>query len=338
MKYFPLGRTGVQVSAIALGTATLGVAPLASDVDRVVGRALELGINVIDTANTYGNQPRFDRPTAPPAAQRASAEELVGKAIKGKRSSVVLTSKVMERVGDDVNQRGLSRRHIMEQVEQSLRRLGTDHLDVYYAHHPDRATGLDETVRAFDDLVRQGKILYCALSTYPAWEVMEALWIADTLGAGGPVCIQVPYNLALRAAESELVPLCLRHGLSLTVFSPLAGGLFAGPDVQTRDFAGSRRWGGQGFNERELGLAAQLDALAKAHGQSHAVMALGWLLSRPAVASAIIGPETIEELETNVSAAKLDLSPELLEAIDQIGRPPSPAWTMDAPPPLRTIG
>ncbi len=141
MKYCPLGRTGVQVSAIALGTATLGVAPLATEADRLIGRALDLGVNVIDTANTYGNQARFDRPGAPPAAQRKSAEELVGKAIKGKRASVVLTSKVMERVGDDVNQRGLSRRHIMEQVELSQRRLGTDHLDVYYAHHPDRATG-----------------------------------------------------------------------------------------------------------------------------------------------------------------------------------------------------
>ena len=338
MKYSPLGRTGVQVSAIALGTATLGVAPLASEVDSLIGRALDLGINVIDTANSYGNQPRFDRPSAPPAAQRASAEELVGQAIKGKRSSVVLTSKVMERVGDDVNQRGLSRRHIMEQVELSLKRLGTDHLDVYYAHHPDRATGLDETVRAFDDLIHQGKIRYCALSTFPAWEVMEALWIADAIGASGPVCVQVPYNLATRAPESELVPLCLRHGLSLTVFSPLAGGLFTGPSVHARDYVGSRRWGGQGFSERELGLAEQLDVVAKASGRSHAVLALGWLLSRPAVASAIIGPESLDELEANVSAADLDLSPELLEAVDQIGRPPQPGWTMDAPPPLRTIG
>ncbi|NIJ09258.1 aryl-alcohol dehydrogenase-like predicted oxidoreductase [Sphingomonas vulcanisoli] len=311
---------------MSLGTATLGIAPLEADADRLIGRALDLGINVVDTANTYGDQARFDRPGAPPADQRASAEEIVGRAIRGRRSNIVLTSKVMEPVGTDVNERGLSRRHIMAQIERSLKRLNTDHLDVYYAHHPDPDTPFDETMRAFDDLIRQGKIRYCALSTYPAWEVMEALAIAEKLGASAPVCVQVGYNIASRAVEADLVPLCLRHGLSLTVFGPLAGGLFAGPSVLDREFVGSRRWGGQGFSERDLGLAEQLDALSKAHGIPHAVMALGWLMSRPAVASAIIGPETIDELEANVSASDLNFSPELLEAIDQIGRPPKPTW------------
>lgn len=326
MRYHPLGRTGVYVSVLALGTAAFGIAPLESDADRLIGRALDLGVNVIDTANSYGNQPRFDRPGAPPAAERASAEEIVGRAIKGRRSEIVLSSKVMEPVGEGVNQRGLSRLHIMQQVELSLRRLGTDHLDMYYAHHPDPDTPIDETMRAFDDLIRQGKIRYCALSTFPAWQAVETLWSAERLGASAPVCIQVPYNLSNRAVESDIIPLCLRHGLSLTVFSPLAGGLFAGPSALNRQFVGGRRWGGQGFNEADLKLAAELDALAKAHGKSHAALALAWLISRPAVASAIIGPESIEELEVNASAADLELSAELLAEIDKINKPPLPPW------------
>ena len=168
MRYSTLGSTGIKVSCIGLGTATFGVAPFESDAGRLVGRALDLGINLIDTANSYGNQARFDRTGAPPAEARASAEEIVGRALGARRRDVVLCSKVMEPVGAGPNERGLSRRHIFNQVEASLRRLGTDHLDLYYAHHPDPATPIEQTLRAFDDLVHQGKIRYATLSTYPA--------------------------------------------------------------------------------------------------------------------------------------------------------------------------
>lgn len=324
MKYKQLGRTGVRVSAIAIGTATLGVAPLEKDADRVIGRAIDLGVNVIDCANSYGNQSRFDRPNAPPASERASAEEIVGKVVKGKRDQVLLCSKVMEPVGEGQNDWGLSRRHIFQQVERSLKRLGTDHIDVYYAHHPDATTPLEETLRAFDDLVRQGKIRYGALSTYPAADVVEAMWIAKSMGAQPPACLQVYYNLAKRDLELDLAPVAERYGLSMTVFSPLMGGLLAG--AANRQFSGHQRWGGPGFSAAQLAVGAELDALAQQSGHKSAHLALAWLTSKPYVGSAIIGPETVEELEENVAAMDLDLSPDLLAAIDAINKPSMSWW------------
>ena len=320
MRYKQLGRTGVQVSVVSLGTATLGVAPLEKDADRLIGRAFDLGINVIDMANSYGNQARFDRPDAPPWNERPSAEEIVGRVLGARRRDLVLCSKVMEPVGEGVNDRGLSRRHIFQQLEQSLRRLRTDHLDVYYAHHPDPSTPIEETVRAFDDLVRQGKIRYWALSTYPAWRVVDALWKADALGGHPPACLQGPYNLARRGPELDIIPVCLSNGLSLTVFSPLAGGLFAGATARQREFVGHRRWGGTGFNDGEIALAVQLERIANLHGIQPASLALAWLVSRPAVATAIIGAESLEELEASATAGDLLLSEEMLEAVDGIGK------------------
>jgi aryl-alcohol dehydrogenase-like predicted oxidoreductase len=320
VRYKQLGRTGVKVSAVSLGTATFGVAPLEADCDRLVGRALDLGINMIDMANSYGNQARFDRPGVPAWTDRRSAEEIVGNVLKGRRDGLILCSKVMEPVGEGANDRGLSRRHIVQQLEQSLRRLQTDHLDVYYAHHPDGSTPIDETVRAFDDLVRQGKLRYYALSTYPAWQVVNALWKADSVGANAPACLQVPYNLERRDVELDVVPVCLANGLSLTVFSPLAGGLFAGPAKRTEAFVGRKRWGGTPFTGREIALAEEVERLAQRHGSSPATLALAWLIARPAVASTIVGAEDIDQLEANAAAADLDLPPELMAALDEIGK------------------
>src|SRR5258708_17541174 len=246
MRYKQLGRTGVRISVVSLGTATFGVAPLEKDADRLIGRAIDLGINSIDMANSYGNQARFDRPSAPPWSERASTEEIVGRGLGARRRDLILCSKVMEPMGDGVNDRGLSRRHIFQQIEQSLGRLRTDHLDVYYAHHPDPSTPIDETVRAFDDLVRQGKIRYYALSTYPAWRVVDTLWKADALGAHPPICLQVPYNLARREVELDTVPVCFAYSLSFTVFSPLAGVLLARASTPLADFHVHRRWGQTG--------------------------------------------------------------------------------------------
>ncbi len=321
MRYKQLGRTGVKVSSISIGTATLGVAPIESDCDRLIGRALDLGINMIDAANSYGNQARFDRPGAPAWTDRRSAEEIVGSAIKGRRNELVLCSKVMEPVGDGVNDRGLSRRHIVEQLEQSLRRFGTDHLDVYYAHHPDTSVPIEETIRAFDDLVRLGKLRYYALSTYPAWQVVDALWKADKVGASVPVCLQMQYNLARRDPELDIAPICLANGLCLTVFSPLAGGLLAGPSKRNDVFAGRRRWGGTAFTTQEIALAEELERIAAQHGYSPATLALAWLISQPVVASAIIGAEDITELEISTSASDLVLPPEVMAALDEIGKP-----------------
>ena len=318
MRYSTLGNTGIKVSCIGLGTATFGVAPLADDAERLLGRALDLGINLVDTANSYGNQARFDRAGAPPAAARASAEEIVGRAIGARRYEVVLCSKVMEPVGAGPNERGLSRRHIFDQIEASLGRLGTDHLDLYYAHHPDPATPIEQTLRAFEDLVRQGKIRYAALSTYPAWLMTEALWTADRCGFAPTVCNQIAYNLAHRAAEQEMLPACRKLGVGVTVFSPLAGGLLAGPAVRQRPVAGGLRWGGSGFSTRQIALAERLEAVAAESGQPPAVLAIGWLVSRPGISAALIGPETIAELEANAAAGAVDLAPDLLERVDAI--------------------
>jgi aryl-alcohol dehydrogenase-like predicted oxidoreductase len=323
VQYQLLGQTGVRISRIGVGTAVFGVAPLEADAARLIDRALDLGINYFDTANSYGNQPRFDRPDGPPADQRHAAEEILGRALAGRRHDVVLATKVMERVGAGVNDSGLSRRHIMQQVEASLRRLQTEYIDLYYAHHPDPSTPLEQTLRTFDDLIRQGKVRYAALSTFPAWQMTEALWTCDRLGLNAPVCNQVSYSLAGRAVERELVPACLRFGVSLVIFSPLAGGLLAGVAAAERPRGGAQRWGGPAFSPEQIAIAHRLDGLARAWGLPPAQLALAWLLSRPAVASAVIGPETVAELEANAPAADLLLNAEQLAALDAISHPPT---------------
>src|SRR3954463_10626151 len=203
MQYSVLGPSGVKVSRICLGTATFGVAPDAQEAGRVVHAALDCGINFFDTANVYGATPPFARPGAPPANEREPAEELLGRALRGRRDEVVIATKSGERRFEPAA--GLSRRYIIQQVEHSLRRLGTDYIDGYYAHFPDPDTPLEQTLTAYDDLVRRGKLRYVALSNYPAWQVTQALWIADDRRLAAPVCVQVKYNLIDRAAEDELV-------------------------------------------------------------------------------------------------------------------------------------
>ena len=329
MEYAILGRTGVRVSRLCLGTATFGVAPLAADASALIHRALDLGINFFDTANSYGNQTRFDRPGVPPAPQRRWAEEMLGEALKGRRHEVIIASKVQEQIGDGPNDGGqkgggLSRVHIMRQIDQTLRRLQTDYIDVYYMHHPDPITPIDQTLRAFDDLIHAGKVRYGAFSTFPTWKMIEGLWVADRLGLHAPVCHQVAYNLAWRNApmpiEREVQPACLQYGLSMTVFSLLGGGLLTGIDTLSRSHTGAQRWGGRGFTPEQIQAGEDLDALAKRWGQSPAQLALAWLIARPAVAAAIIGPETIGELEASVPAADLKLTPEQMAEVDAIGQ------------------
>src|SRR3954470_15388595 len=251
MEYSLLGPTGVRVSKICLGTATFGVAPDAPEAERVVQAALDQGINFFDTANVYGATPTFDRPSAPPAAEREPAEQILGRALAGRRDDVVVASKSGERRFDPAA--GLSRRYIIQQVEQSLRRLGTDYIDLYYAHFPDPDTPLEQTLTVYDDLVRQGKLRYVALSNHPAWQVTHAMWIADDRHlAAAPVCVQVKYNLIDRTAEHELAPACVQFGLSIVSFGPLHGGLLASTQVGERDFSGDKRFGGAGFTDTEL--------------------------------------------------------------------------------------
>jgi 1-deoxyxylulose-5-phosphate synthase len=313
MDYCLLGPTGVRVSKICLGTATFGVAPDAQEAERVVGAALDAGVNFFDTANVYGASPTFDRPGAPPAAEREPAEQILGRALAGQRDDVVIATKSGERRFDPAA--GLSRRYIIQQVEHSLRRLGTDYIDLYYAHFPDPHTPLDQTLSAYDDLVRQGKLRYVALSNHPAWQVTHALWIADDRRlAAAPVCIQVKYNLIDRAAEVELVPACVRFGLSIVPFGPLHGGLLASSQVQQRGVQGDQRFGGPGFTEAELEIGRTVE-----RGLQPYQVSLAWLLSRPAVASAIVGAETVEEVTANATAADVILEQAQLDALTALG-------------------
>jgi|SRR5882757_1696309 len=331
MDYVVLGRTGLRVSRLALGTALLGLVPPKEEAEDLVRAALNHGINLFDCANTYGNRATFDRPGMPPAAERMHAEELLGLALRGIRDEVVLCTKVSEPVGPGVNDGGfgtlipggvrgggLSRYHIMREVERSLRRLATDHIDIYHFHHPDSDTAIEETLRAADDLVRQGKVRYIALSTYPAWQMTQAVMTADHADLARPVLNQVHYNLLSREVEADVVPAALEFGVGLTCFSPLAGGALAGTDVLQRQYVGAKRWGhDQDFSVRQKEAAANLEELADAWGSAPAQLALAWLLSRPAVSTAIIGPENAAELSQNASAADLRLD---AEQCDQLSR------------------
>ena len=317
MKYAVLGPTGVHVSRICLGTATFGVIPSSRDADAVVGAALDLGINFVDTANVYGSTPTFDRPGVPPAAERESAEEILGRALAGRRDDVVLATKAGERRFDPAA--GLSRRYIVQQVEQSLHRLRTDRIDLYYAHFPDPDTPLAQTLAVYDDLIRQGKLRYVALSNHPAWQLTEALWIADDRRlVSAPVCAQVKYSLLDRSPEVELAGACARFGLAIVPYAPLHGGLLADLSVLDREVAGDKRFGGSGFTQTEIGVARELDRLAHDWGLQLYQVSLAWLLSRPAVASVIVGAETVAELRANASASDVELTPDQLDAISAV--------------------
>jgi 1-deoxyxylulose-5-phosphate synthase len=323
MRYAVLGMTGVLVSRICLGTATFGVAPSAQDADRVVGAAYDLGINFIDTADVYGNMPVFDRPGAPAAADRESAEQILGRALRGRRDDVVIATKAHGQVGPGINDRGLSRRHIIRQVETSLRRLNTDYIDLYYAHNPDPDTPLAQTLAVYDDLIRQGKIRYVGLSNHPAWQVTHALWIADDRRLQPPVAAQVKYSLIDRAAERELAPACQQFGLSIVPYAPLHGGLLADLAVLDRDVSGDQRFAGPGFFDAEITVGRQVDRLSREWGLRPYQASLAWLLSRPAVTSAIVGAETVDELTANASAADIDLEPAQLDALTALTTSPT---------------
>jgi len=320
MKYNLLGSTGIKVSAVCLGTATFGVAPTAEHTDRLVAEALDLGINFIDTADVYGNRPVFDRPGAPAASEREPAEQLLGRALRDRRDSLIVATKSNGIVGPDINDRGLSRRHIIRRVEESLRRLDTDYIDILYAHDPDPDTPLEQTLATYDDLIRQGKIRYIGLSNHPAWKVVHALWIADDRRQNAPVVTQVKYNLIDRNAERELAPACEQLGLSIVPYAPLHGGLLADLRVLDRDTHGDQRFGGPGFSDTEIAIARAVDAHSREWGHQPYQVSLAWLLSRPAVPSVIVGAETTDELHANATAADIELDPAQLQQLTDLAQ------------------
>jgi len=312
MQYRKMGRTGLKVSAICLGSMTYGSQVDEAEAINIIESALAAGVNFVDTADAYVD---------------GRAEEIVGKALKGKRQSVVLATKVEHRVGPGVNDVGLSRKHIIQGIEDSLRRLGTDYIDLYYTHKPDYDTPIEETLRALDDLVHQGKVRYIACSNFSAWQLCKALWVSDLHGLARFDCIQPPYNLLARDIECELLPLCASEGVGVCVFNPLAGGLLTGkyepdkPPVKGTRYADEHL--GQLYRDRYWSTAnfdavAGLSKIAKEHGRKLPQFALAWVLNNETITSAICGATSIKQLEENIGATEVKLTEEELTACDNI--------------------
>jgi aryl-alcohol dehydrogenase-like predicted oxidoreductase len=321
----PLGRTGVQVSPLCLGAMMFGAwgNPDHAESIRIIHRALDAGINFIDTADVYS---------------RGESEEIVGKALAGRRDDVVLATKVHGTMGDDANQSGNSRRWIIREVEDSLRRLKTDWIDLYQIHRPEPGTDIDETLGALTDLVRQGKVRYVGSSTFPASQIVEAQWAARERGLERFVCEQPPYSLLARAVEADVLPTCLRHGMGVIPWSPLAGGWLSGKWRKGADAPRSTRAErmparydlSDPANQRKLEAADALGTLADEAGMTLIEMALAFAINHPAVTAAIIGPRTMEQLESQLGAEEIVLDPALLDRIDEIVPPGTNVNQVDA--------
>lgn len=316
MDYRKLGRTGLKVSELCLGTMTFRWTSSEADSLRVLDRAFDAGINFIDTADVYSRWAEGN--------PGGVAEEIIGKWLKSKpRDQIVIATKVRGRMWDGPNGEGLSRQHIMLAVEASLRRLGIECIDLYQVHHPDDSTPLDETLRALDDLVRQGKVRYLGASNYPAWLLMKALWVSDKHGLARFESIQPHYHLLNRSeVEPELAAVCLTEGVGLIPYSPLAGGFLTGKYRPGRIPEGSRGAGSlrmeRYMTEAGFALLDGLEALGKERGKTIAQMALGWLLSLPMVTAPIVGANTVEQLEESLGAAGLRLNAEEMARLDEL--------------------
>jgi aryl-alcohol dehydrogenase-like predicted oxidoreductase len=316
VEYRVLGRTGVRVSPFCLGAMMFGEwgNPDHADSVRIIHRALDAGINFVDTADVYS---------------RGGSEEIVAKALAGRRDHVVLATKVHGAMGDGPNERGNSRRWIAQECEASLRRLGTDWIDLYQVHRWDDFIDHDETLGALTDLVRAGKVRYLGSSTYPASEIVAAQWVSERRSRERFVCEQPPYSLLVRGVEGEVLPACQKYGMGVIPWSPLAGGWLTGrwrkgqqPPESTRAHRLPQRYDpALPENQRKLEAADELAQLAEEAGLSLIHLALAFVLQHPAVTAAIIGPRTMEQLESQLGAADVSLDTELLDRIDAIVPP-----------------
>lgn len=316
MEYRSLGRTGVQVSVACLGTMTFGWEPddwgsNEKDSLRILDAAIDFGINFIDTADVYG---------------RGSSETILGKGLKGRRDQIILATKCHGRMADDnPNALGNSARHIIEACEASLKRLQTDYIDLYQIHRPQPQIPIDETLRALDDLTRAGKIRYAGCSTFAAWQVCEAHYVAKSLGSRGFVSEQPPYNLLDRRIERELLPFCRTYEYAVIPWSPLAGGQLSGKYLEGRP-TGGRYSTSDPFNRvnaKTSKVVARLKKVADRLGLSLTQMSLAWVASQPGVTSPIIGARKIENLKEAAGACQMNLSERALAQIDAIVAPSS---------------
>lgn len=324
MDYRNLGRTGVMVSKLCLGCMNFGAqTPDAESMD-IIDRALDAGINFLDTANVY---------------TRGASEIVVGKALKrnGKRDRIVLATKVHGRMDDDdILAAGNNRRHIIAQCEASLKRLQTDYIDLYQIHRPQSDVPIDETLRALDDLIRAGKVRYIGTSSFPAWQVMESLWVAKELGLNRFVSEQPPYHLLDRRIERELIPMAQTYGLAILPWSPLARGFLAGKYQRGEDLPGDSRFARDSqvsgvfadrtrrhFGDLAFAVLDEVKALAEEKGCSPSQIALAWCMDQPGVTSPIIGPRTVAHFEDNLGAAGITLTGDDMARLDAVSEPES---------------
>jgi aryl-alcohol dehydrogenase-like predicted oxidoreductase len=319
MEYRALGRTGVQVSSLCLGCMMFGGRTEPEDSYAIIDRALDAGINFLDTANVYS---------------RGRSEEVVGEALKrnGKRHQIVLATKVHGRMDDDdPNAWGNSRRHIIEQCDASLRRLQTDHIDLYQIHRPQSDIPIDETLRALDDLIRAGKVRYIGTSTFAAWQFVESLWVAKELGLNHFVSEQPPYNLLDRRIERGLLPMAQTYGIGVIPWSPLGGGLLTGkyrrdapPPAEGRyTDVEDRPWLQRRKTEGVFDVVEMIEPLAETKDCTLSQFALAWCMGQPGITSPIIGPRTMEQLEDNLGALDVSITAEERAKIDELVPPGS---------------
>jgi aryl-alcohol dehydrogenase-like predicted oxidoreductase len=315
MDYRFLGDTGIKVSELCMGTWSFGGAADEETAAMMFYRCREAGINVFDCADSY---------------QDGRSEEILGRLIADCREEVIITSKVYFATGDHVNAAGASRRHIRASVEGSLRRLDTDTIDVYFIHHFDTQTAIEETLRGLDDLVRQGKILYPAASNFAAWQVAKALGVSAREGWAPFKCVQPMYNLVKRQAEVEILPMAEAENLGVLTYSPLGGGLLSGKyDTSRRPRSGrlveneiyQTRYGAEWMFD----VAERFTAFAKGHGFDPVALAVAWVGSHPAVTAPIIGARNVEQLEGSLAAAEIEMTPALRAEISALSPAPPPA-------------
>ena len=313
MEYKNLGNAGVKVSRLCLGTMMFGGATNEQDSIEIIHRAMDDGINFIDSANVYND---------------GEAESILGKAVSGRRDRVVIATKVFGARGDGPNDQGNSRIHIFNEVENSLRRLDTDYIDIYILHRRDYETPLEESIDALNDLVRQGKVRYAGCSNFYGYELAKALWISDRNRLAPMAVVQPLYNIVNRDAELELFPCCREHGVGVMIYSPLARGVLAGkylpgqaPPVGSRADRKDPRMMVTEVREESYEVAQRLVPLADAHDVTLTQFSLNWVLANPIVTSAIVGPRTMEQYEDNLGCLGWDIAQKALDEIDALVPP-----------------
>jgi aryl-alcohol dehydrogenase-like predicted oxidoreductase len=318
-----LGRTGLKVSEMCMGTMTFGSQADEEAAHAILDRALDAGVNFIDTADVY--------PVPPTIETAGRTEEIVGRWLRGKRSRVVLATKCRARVGPGPNDEGLSRAHILDAVEASLRRLQTDYIDLYQVHSPDAETPLEETLQALDDLVRWGKVRYLGCSNFEAWRLHKSLWVSDRLHLARFDCVQPRYNLLHRGIERDLLPVCAEEGIGVIAYNPLAGGFLTGkyrrdepPPEGTRFALG----GGSGplyraryWHDRLFDAVDKVKEVAESCGGTPAQVSLAWLLQQPTLTSAIIGATRPQQVEETLKGTDVTLDAAAMERLSTIAPP-----------------